>query len=120
MKSPRILLKRAYEAPSRSDGQRVLVDRVWPRGVSRKEARLDAWLKDIAPSDALRKRFGHDPERWGEFQDAYRRELAGQSNLLQALRDMARRGTLTLVYGAKDREHNQAVVLKQVLEQDGD
>jgi uncharacterized protein YeaO (DUF488 family) len=111
-----IRLKRAYEKPSRDDGFRVLVERLWPRGVSKEEAALDLWLKDVAPSTGLRKWFGHDPARWKEFQRRYRAELRDRKDALKLLREKNREGTLTLVYAARDEEHNGAVVLKKVLE----
>ena len=109
-------LKRAYEPASKEDGFRVLVERLWPRGVSKARARLDLWLKDVAPSPALRKWFGHDPAKWNEFRKRYRAELKGQPQALKLLRDKAKTGTVTLVYGSKDQEHNAAVALKEVLQ----
>ena len=109
------MLKRAYEPPEKIDGTRILVDRLWPRGVSKAEARLDEWIKEVAPSTELRKWFGHDPERWAEFRRRYRAELAGHSEIVTHLRRLAREGTLTLIYGAKDEAHNEAVVLRNVL-----
>lgn len=97
------------------DGRRILVDRLWPRGVSKMEARLDDWLKDLAPSTELRKWFGHDPQRWNEFRRRYRSELARRPEMLTQLRSLAREGTLTLIYAAKDETHNEAVVLRNVL-----
>lgn len=116
VKSSRIRLKRVYEPPAATDGVRVLVDRVWPRGVAKDKAAIDHWLKAVAPSTALRQWFGHDPARWAEFGRRYRAELAQNPEALVALRRLARRGTMTLLYGARDTEHNQAVVLKAVLE----
>jgi uncharacterized protein YeaO (DUF488 family) len=110
-----VRLKRAYEQPASSDGYRVLVDRLWPRGVSREEARLDEWAKELAPSAMLRRWFAHDPERFGEFRRRYTAELAAQEEKLGELRRRARNGTLTLVYGARDQEHNDAVVLAEIL-----
>jgi len=110
----KVALKRAYEPPSPGDGTRVLVDRLWPRGVSKATARIDVWLKDVAPSTQLRKWFGHDPEKWAEFQQRYRAELKG-SPALAELRKLARQGHVTLVYGAKDEDHNDAVVLAKLL-----
>ncbi len=110
-----IKLKRAYEAPARDDGRRVLVDRVWPRGIRKEAAAVDLWLKDVAPSTELRKWFGHDPERWTEFRRRYRAELAKHPEALAELRRLAQSGTLTLVYGARDPLHNQAVVLRELL-----
>ncbi len=115
----RIRLKRVYEPPSKEDGVRVLVDRLWPRGVSKRDAQISYWFKEIAPSDELRKFFGHAPERWEEFRKRYLEELERPEarEQLEELRQLASRGTLTLVFGARDEQHNQAVVLKQVLEQ---
>ncbi len=106
--------KRAYEAAASSDGQRFLVDRLWPRGVSH-EALQATWLKDVAPSDALRKWFDHQAERWPEFQQRYWHELAAQPQQLAPLRDALDEGPVTLVYGARDTEHNQAVALRAYL-----
>ncbi len=111
-----IRLKRAYEAPASTDGQRVLVERLWPRGLTRAKAAVDLWLKDVAPSPELRQWFAHDPAKWPEFQQRYRKELEGRKEPLDLLRRMAREGTLTLVYAARDQEHNSAVVLKAFLE----
>ena len=109
-------IKRVYEPRTRGDGQRVLVDRVWPRGVKKDTLRLDGWLKDVAPSTALRKWFGHDPAKWDQFQRRYREELRGNADAVEPLRKLARRGTVTLVYAAHDRDHNSAVVLTSFLE----
>jgi uncharacterized protein YeaO (DUF488 family) len=114
-----VFLKRAYERPARTDGARVLVDRVWPRGVSKATLKIDAWLGELGPSTGLRKWFGHDPAKWAGFRTRYRRELAAKRSLLADLAGRARRGTLTLVYGARDPVHNQAVVIKEVLEKMG-
>ena len=108
-------LKRAYEPPASADGIRILVDRLWPRGVSKEEASLDEWEKDIAPSTELRKWFGHDPARWAEFQRRYRAELQQHDDILKHIRTLAKTHTVTLIYGAHDEEHNDAVVLKDVL-----
>jgi uncharacterized protein YeaO (DUF488 family) len=110
-----IAIKRVYEAPSSDDGQRVLVDRLWPRGVSKDEARLALWLKAVAPSDTLRKWFGHEPEKWAEFQKRYRAELKDKSEAVGELRDLAAKGKVTLLYGAHDEKHNNAVVLADYL-----
>jgi len=110
-----ISLKRAYDPPSPADGPRVLVDRLWPRGVSRARLRIDAWLRDVAPSDELCAWFGHDPARWEAFRRRYRAELTQRGVLLRELGAYARRGRLTLVYGARDPDHNQAVVIREVL-----
>ncbi|MBU5613741.1 DUF488 domain-containing protein [Geomonas azotofigens] len=111
-----VRLKRIYDEPAASDGLRILVDRLWPRGLSKEKARLDRWEKELAPSDELRRWFGHEPEKWREFRDRYRQELAGQESLLKELAGVAARGTLTLLYAARDEEHNNAVVLKEILE----
>lgn len=110
-----IRLKRAYDEPAANDGYRVLVDRVWPRGVKKEEARLDDWLKEIAPTRELRKWFGHDPQKWPEFLERYSRELKDHPELLDRLARLNEQGRLTLVFGAKDREHNNAVALKEFL-----
>jgi uncharacterized protein YeaO (DUF488 family) len=110
-----VRLKRAYEQSTAADGYRVLIDRIWPRGVSREEARLDEWARQLAPSTELRKWFGHEPERFDEFRRRYTAELGGQMEKLRELRRRARKGTLTLVYGARDSEHNDAVVLAEIL-----
>ncbi|HLQ86212.1 MAG TPA: DUF488 domain-containing protein [Salinisphaeraceae bacterium] len=119
MSGAEIRLKRAYDDAADNDGTRILVDRVWPRGVSKEKARLDDWLKDVAPSTELRKWFGHDPDKWDEFSKRYRAELEdddhaeAMDNLRSVYQDV---GRLTLVFAAKDEEHNQAVVLKHVLQ----
>ena len=110
-----ISLKRAYEPAEKSDGVRVLVDRIWPRGVTKVEAKIDHWAKDVAPTTELRKWFGHDPEKWDEFQKKYRVELKGNPSLLE-IRDLSRQGTVTLVYAAKDTLHTHALTLKQALD----
>lgn len=110
-------MKRAYEDASKSDGYRVLIDRLWPRGISKEDASIDDWLKDLAPSTSLRKWFDHDPERFDEFREKYIDELRDQRDTLTELRRRATEGRLTLVYGAKDEEHNDAVVLTDVLKQ---
>jgi len=110
-----VRLKRAYEPAAKEDGTRILVDRLWPRGIGKAKADIDRWLKDIAPSTALRRWFGHDPSRWEEFQRRYRVELADHSATLAALRDQARAGGVTLIYSARDEVHNDAVVLRNVL-----
>jgi uncharacterized protein YeaO (DUF488 family) len=110
-----VKLKRAYEPPEPSDGFRVLVDRLWPRGVSKSSARIDLWLKEIAPSAALRKWFGHDPSKWEEFRSRYFHELDQNREAVGKLQGQVRHGTVTLVYGARDQEHNNAVALKEYL-----
>jgi uncharacterized protein YeaO (DUF488 family) len=107
--------KRAYLPAEEGDGYRVLIDRLWPRGVSRERARLDEWARDLAPSTQLRRWFGHDPERFGEFRTRYRRELKAHSEEIAVLRRRADAGPLTLVYGARDTEHNDAVVLEELI-----
>jgi uncharacterized protein YeaO (DUF488 family) len=112
---PDIRLKRAYEPPSPEDGRRIIVDRLWPRGIRKADAAIDRWLKEIAPSTELRRWFGHDPTRWEEFRRRYRSELSAHQDLLSELRVMAREGRLTLVYSARDEHHNDAVVLREML-----
>lgn len=115
----RVTIKRAYEPPAEEDGQRVLVDRLWPRGLSRERLQLDAWLRDLAPSTELRKWFNHDPNRWTGFERRYRKELQAPQRqaLLAELSARAKHGVVTLVYGARDTEHNEAIVLRDVLQQ---
>ena len=108
-------IKRAYEPAAAADGARFLVDRLWPRGVKKEALALADWLKDVAPSDSLRRWFGHDPARWTEFRRRYRAELKCLGRALQPLRDAQQRGSVTLVYGAKDAQHNHAVVLREFL-----
>lgn len=110
-----VILKRAYEPVLESDGQRILIDRVWPRGKSKSAMELTAWLKDIAPSSELRKWFGHKAERWEEFQQKYRQELDNNPQAISELRGYMKQGKVTLLYGAKDEHHNQAVVLRAYL-----
>jgi uncharacterized protein YeaO (DUF488 family) len=112
---PDVLLKRAYDPAEPRDGYRVLVDRLWPRGVSKERAHLDEWARELAPSAELRTWFGHDPDRFAEFERRYRAELAAHDEKLDELRRRAREGTLTLVYGARDEEHNDAVVLAELV-----
>ena len=111
-----IRIKRIYDPPSAQDGKRYLVDRLWPRGLRKEDAHLDGWLVEIAPSAALRRWFGHDPARWKEFQRRYCAELDERDEMLRALLDEARKGTVTLLYAARDTEHNQAVALKSFLD----
>ena len=112
----RVQIKRIYDAPEKSDGVRVLVDRLWPRGVSKKEASLDLWMKEIAPSTELRKWFNHDPERWVGFRQRYRRELRKHGKELAALKAQAAKRRVTLLFGARDTLHNEAVVLQAALQ----
>ncbi len=111
-----ILLKRAYESPDQGDGFRILVDRLWPRGVTKDSAHIDLWLKEVAPSADLRNSFGHDPAKWDEFRNRYLAELKQNTEAVARLMEHLGHGTVTLVYGAKDEQHNQAVVLKEYLE----
>jgi len=111
-----IRLKRAYEPSKKDDGFRVLVDRLWPRGVSKSSARIDLWLKEIAPSAALRKWFGHDPLKWDTFRARYFRELQKNPEAVAQLNEIIRNGSVTLLFAAKDQEHNNAVALKEYLE----
>ena len=111
----RVQVKRIYDQPARSDGFRVLVDRIRPRGIDKQRAALDLWMKTIAPSTELRRWFGHDPKRWTQFRTRYRAELREHGPELAELRSRARKGTVTLLFGARDVEHNQAVVLKEVV-----
>lgn len=113
-----VRLKRVYEKPSRMDGCRILVDRLWPRGLTKDRAAVQWWLKDVAPSTELRRWFGHDPAKWEQFQVRYRKELGEKKDALDRLQQKATDHTVTLVYGARDEEHNAAVVLKRVLEGD--
>src|SRR5690606_24841191 len=107
--------KRVYDAPSAEDGLRVLVDRLWPRGLSKESAAIDEWRKELAPSAELRKWFGHRPERWPQFLRRYAEELQEQKEALAELRDIARQRTVTLLYAARDAEHNNAVALRALL-----
>lgn len=110
-----VRVKRIYDPPESADGYRVLIDHVWPRGVSHERAKLDEWAHELAPSDELRKWFDHVPERFDRFRARYREELAGHADQIEALRARASRGRLTIVYAARDREHNNAVVLDELL-----
>ena len=111
-----IKLKRAYEKPSRDDGLRILVERLWPRGLTKERAAVDLWLKDVAPSPELRKWFDHDPDKWEQFQKRYWKELEKNVEAVRLLKQKGKQGTITLVYGARDEEHNSALALKQFLE----
>lgn len=110
-----VQIKRAYDAPSADDGYRVLIDRMWPRGVARERARLDEWARDLAPSADLRRWYGHDPDRFEEFRDRYRAELEQQSEAVADLRRRARSQRVTIVFGARDAEHSNAAVLAELL-----
>ena len=110
-----IKLKRVYETPDEADGTRILVDRLWPRGLTKAKAALDLWLKDIAPSTELRRWFDHDPKKWKSFRIRYLTELKSHADELALIKSKAREGTITLLYGARDQEHNEALVLKELL-----
>src|SRR4051794_3074618 len=110
-----LAIKRVYDPPDASDGTRVLVDRLWPRGLSKDKAKVDRWEKDLAPSDELRRWFGHDPAKWAEFRKRYKVELNAHADAIKALAGSARGGRLTLLYAARDENHNNAVVLGEVL-----
>lgn len=112
-----IEIKRIYDEASEEDGYRILVDRIWPRGVKKEDAQLDDWNKDIAPSSKLRKWFDHDPEKFDEFAKKYRKELKDKTEELEKIRSKAKKQTVTLLYGAKDTDHNHAVVLGKVLKE---
>lgn len=112
-----ITLKRIYEPYDKKDGYRVLVDRLWPRGISKERAHLDLWLKGIAPSTELRKWFNHDPKNWSEFQKRYRAEIEANKNDLATLKKIVKENkTVTVLYGAKDKEHNEAIVLVEIMQ----
>lgn len=111
----KVKIKRVYEAPSEDDGKRILVDRLWPRGLTKEKASVDLWLKDIAPTTPLRKWFGHDPGKYEEFINRYVDELKNNKEQVSLLKDEIKKGPVTLVYGAKDELHNEALVLKNML-----
>lgn len=115
IQADKIKLKRAYDRPTAGDGTRVLIDRLWPRGVTKADAAIDYWFKELAPSTALRKWFGHDPARWQEFRRRYTAEVHEHPEMVNQLRSMARQGTITLVFSAHDELHNDAVVLRDLL-----
>ena len=114
-----IKIKRAYEQADAADGERILVDRLWPRGLSKKKAHIDLWMKEIAPSTELRVWFGHDPAKWKDFRGRYKTELRNNTDLIETLAGKAEEGPITLVYAARDEKHNEALVLKQFLERRG-
>lgn len=120
MSSLQIKLKRVYEAPSDADGMRILVERLWPRGLSKADAAIDHWMKDVAPTPQLRAWFGHRPERWVEFQDRYLAELDENAEVVHALKTLCSAGPVTFVYAARDTERNGAIVLKSYLDADRD
>jgi len=111
-----IKIKRVYEPASDGDGTRILVDRLWPRGLTKEKAHVDEWLKEIAPTTELRKWFGHEPEKWSGFHRRYETELRHNPDMIKMVKTKAREGTITLLYGARDEKHNEALVLKQFLE----
>lgn len=108
-------IKRIYEAALKEDGKRILVDRLWPRGLTKEKAKIDLWLKDIAPSTELRKWFGHEPEKWNEFKERYIEELKHNEKQTSILKELLKTESVTLVYAARDKEHNEAVILKDYL-----
>ena len=110
-------MKKVYDPYAKADGMRVLVDRLWPRGMKKEEAGVDLWLKEIAPSDALRKWFSHDPDKWQEFKKRYKKELEDRQDVIEDLNKAAQMETVTLLYAAKDTERNNAVVLKEIIEE---
>lgn len=110
-----IKVKRIYEEPKKADGYRILVDRLWPRGIKKEEAEIDLWLKEIGPSDSLRKWFNHDAKKWTEFQKRYSKELANKEELINIIKKEAKKGTVTLLFGTKETEHNNAVALQNFL-----
>lgn len=110
-----IHIKRVYEKPDKEDGMRILVDRLWPRGLTKEKAGVDLWLKDIAPSTALRKWFGHEPAKWDEFKKRYHEELEKNAEQVSVLKEQVKKRAVTLVYAAKDEEHNEALVLKELV-----
>lgn len=111
-----VRLKRVYETPDKKDGKRILVDRLWPRGLTKEKAAVDIWLKEIAPSSELRKWFSHDPKKWKGFQKKYQKELKNNKGQVSILKEQIIKGVVTLLYGARDKEHNEALVLKEWLE----
>jgi uncharacterized protein YeaO (DUF488 family) len=114
-----IKLKRVYESPAEEDGSRILVERLWPRGLTKERARIDLWLKDVAPSPELRNWFSHDPDKWEEFQQRYSRELAEKKDLISQIKQKSRESTVTFIFAARDEQHNSAVVLKTFIERPG-
>jgi uncharacterized protein YeaO (DUF488 family) len=112
----KIKIKRVYEQPNKDDGVRILVDRLWPRGLTKEKAGVDLWVKDIAPSTELRKWFAHDPDKWKSFRGRYETEIGHNPDLIKVLKQKAREGTITLIYAARDEKHNEALVLKEFLE----
>jgi len=113
---PLIKIKRVYDPFSEDDGKRILVDRLWPRGIKKDKAKIDEWLKEIAPSDELRRWFSHDPSKWQEFKSRYKKELKKKSDLIGKLKVESKKGRITLLFSARDTEHNNAVVLKEIIQ----
>src|SRR4051794_39334419 len=111
-----VKIKRVYEKPDEGDGTRILVDRLWPRGLTKEKAKVDLWLKEIAPTTTLRKWFSHDPEKWDEFKKRYLSELKNNTEAVSTLKDEIKKGPVTLIYGARDEEHNEALVLKNTID----
>lgn len=111
----KLKIKRVYEQSAKEDGKRILVDRLWPRGLTKEKANIDLWLKDVAPSTELRKWFAHDPAKWDEFQKRYLKELKSNKDNVTIIKELIKSGTVTLVYGARDQEHNEALVLEKHL-----
>ncbi len=111
-----IRIKRVYDKPSRDDGKRILIDRLWPRGLTKEDAKIDEWMKDVAPSTELRKWFGHDPGKWGEFKRRFFSELRGKQDLVDGIVSAAQRGPVTLLFGSKEERYNNAVALKEYIE----
>src|SRR5579864_755375 len=114
--SHELKIKRVYEKPEKNDGKRILVDRLWPRGLTKEKAKVDLWLKEIAPSTELRKWFGHDPKKWRSFRGRYQTEIKHQAEQLNLIKNKVKEGAVTLVYGARDQARNEAVVLKELLD----
>ena len=111
----KLRIKRAYETPAAEDGYRILVDRLWPRGLTKEKARIDLWLKDIAPSNELRKWFAHDPDKWPAFKAKYLQELKSKNEALSELHSKLKEGAVTLIYAARDEQHNEAVILQELI-----
>src|SRR3989304_9338873 len=116
-RAPMLKIKRVYDPVSTDDGKRILVDRLWPRGIKKEKARIDEWVKEIAPSNELRKWYSHDPEKWAEFKKRYKQEIAGETERLKKIKAEARKQTVTLLFSSKELERNNAVALKEMLDQ---
>ncbi len=111
-----IKIKRVYEQPSKDDGKRILIDRLWPRGLKKDDAQIDEWIKEVAPSNELRKWFNHDPNRWDEFKNRFFAELQGNREMVEGISNVARKGTVTLLFGSKEERFNNAVALKEYID----